>query len=143
MSITLIATVVSATAGFGLAWSLQAHQITKLELNHAQERIEIQRAARKVADRASTAVIVAQNNAQTRAVVLRRELDSVRGTVDGLRQSSDAAVRAATADAEACNRVVAAYSVIFTESTGFIQEVVGDVGRCGSAFQTLDEAWPK
>jgi hypothetical protein len=102
MNLTMITSVISAAAGFGLAWNLQAHQITKLELSHAQERIEIQRAARVVADRASTAVLVAQNNATARTVVLRRELDATRASATGLRDEIDIAMRASATSIDAC-----------------------------------------
>lgn len=143
MNLTIIASLIGTAAGFALAWQLQSGNITQLELDHANERISIQRAARATIERTATAVIQAQNAAAGRVAVLRRESDSVRTAASWLRQSSDAAVRAATESTEACHRVVNAYSVVFTESTGFIQEVVGDVGRCGSAFQTLDDAWTK
>ncbi len=102
MRTTIAVVVLSAAAGFALAWQLQAHQITKLTLEHANERIEIQRAARVVADRASTAVIVAQNNATNRVSVLRRELDSARGTASGLRDDIDVAMRASATSIDAC-----------------------------------------
>ena len=102
MNLTFITVVISLALGFGSAWGLRGHQITKLELNHAQQRIEIQRAARVVADRASTAVIVAQNNATNRVSVLRRELDSARGTASGLRDDIDVAMRASATSIDAC-----------------------------------------
>ena len=102
MNITPVIVAVSIAVGFGGAWQLRGHQITKLELSHAQERIEIQRAARIVADRASTAVIVAQNNATARVAVIRRELDSVRTTAVGLRDEIDVAMRAANTSHDAC-----------------------------------------
>ena len=143
MRTALVIAVLSAAMGFGAAWKLQGHQLTKQELNHANERIAIARANRAALERNQNAVLAAQNAATVRAVAMRRDVDAARAAAVGLRQSSDAAVRAAAESTEACHRVVNAYSVVFTESTGFIQEVVGDVGRCGSAFQTLDDAWPK
>jgi hypothetical protein len=143
MKTTLAIVVLSAAAGFGAAWQLQAHQITKLKLEHTNERIEIQRAARIVADRASTAVIVAQNNATNRVSVLRRELDSARGTASGLRDEIDVAMRASATSIDACaiaartsGELLAVCADRYTELAGKAQGHVSDI-------RTLVEAWPK
>ena len=102
MNITLIATVVSAAAGFGLAWNLQAHQITKQELTHANERIATARASRAALERTTGAVIKAQNDATGRVVVLRRQLDSAKSSVAGLRDEIDVAMRASNTSLDAC-----------------------------------------
>lgn len=143
MNITLIATVVSAAAGFGLAWNLQAHQITKKDLNHAQERIEIQRAARLVADRASTAVIVAQNDAAGRAVVLRRDADAARSAASGLRDEIEVASRAAATSIDACTVTATTYGRLLIASVEEYRGLAAVCSRHVSDIRTLVDAWPR
>jgi hypothetical protein len=143
MNITLIVSTVAAAAGFAVAWNLQAHQITKQELNHAQERIEIQRAARVVADRASTAVIVAQNNAATRGAVLRRDADAARTAASGLRDDLDIASRAAATSLDACTVTATTFGRLLIASTEEYRKLAADCSVHVSDIRTLVEAWPK
>lgn len=147
MNFTLLTTAIAAgfagVAGFGLAWQLQAGNITQLELDHAQQRIEIARANRVAAERATSAVAVAQNNAAGRAVVLRRDADGSRNAGNGLRIASTAAVRTATDDPATCNSIIAAYSAVATASSDFIERVARDADQCHSDLQLINEAWPK
>jgi hypothetical protein len=143
MNITLIVSTVAAAAGFAVAWNLQAHQITKQELNHAQERIEIQRAARVVADRASTAVIVAQNNAAARGAVLRRDADAARAAADSLRDDIDVASRAAATSLAACTVTTTTYGRLLIASTEEYRKLAADCSVHVSDIRTLVEAWPK
>jgi hypothetical protein len=143
MNITLIATIVSAAAGFAVAWNLQAHQITKQELNHANERISIQRAARATIERTSNAVIQAQNNAATRAVVLRRDADAARAAADSLRDDIDVASRAAATSLDACTVTATTYGRLLIASTEEYRKLAADCSVHVSDIRTLVEAWPK
>jgi len=143
MNLTMIVTVVSSVAGFALAWNLQAHQITKMELTHANERISIQRAARATIERTSNAVIQAQNAAAGRVAVLRRESDSVRVSVDGLRDDLDVTRRAAVATIDACNRHAATVSKLLVESATVNRELAQACDGHASDVRTLVDAWPK
>jgi hypothetical protein len=143
MNITLIVSTVAAAAGFAVAWNLQAHQITKQELNHAQERIEIQRAARVVADRASTAVIVAQNNAATRGAVLRRDADAARTAASGLRDDLDIASRAAATSLDACTVTATTFGRLLIASTEEYRKLAADCSVHVSDIRTLVEACQK
>lgn len=143
MNLTIIATVISAAAGFAVAWNLQTHQITKQELSHANERIAIARANRAAAERAATAVIVAQNNAASRAVVIRRQSVATGNAGNGLRLSSTAAVRTVEADPATCNSIIAAYDSVVAASTDFVQRVSTDADQCHSDLQLITDSWPK
>jgi hypothetical protein len=143
MNITLIVSTVAAAAGFAVAWNLQAHQITKQELNHAQERIEIQRAARVVADRASTAVIVAQNNAATRGAVLRRDADAARTAASGLRDDLDIASRAAATSLDACTVTATTFGRLLIASTEEYRSLAAVCSGHVSDIRTLVEACQK
>jgi len=147
MNLTLIASLISAAAaglaGFGLAWRLQTATINTMELEQANERISLQRAARATIERQQSAVSLAQ----AAAVQRRRDLDAVRrdseSALDGLRNATAAAVRAASESLDACNRVVATHGTILAECSGTLQKVAGDADQCFSDIQTLEESWPK
>ena len=144
---TLIASLISAAAagatGFGLAWRLQTATINDLKLEQKDERISLQRAARATIERQQSAVSLAQ----AAAVQRRRDLDAVRRdsdtALDGLRNATAAAVRAASESLDACNRVVATHGDILAECSGTLQKVAGDADQCFVDQQTLTESWPK
>jgi len=144
---TLIASLISAAAagatGFGLAWRLQTATINDLKLEQKDERISLQRAARATIERQQSAVSLAQ----AAAVQRRRDLDAVRRdsdtALDGLRNATAAAVRAASESLDACNRVVATHGTILAECSGTLQKVAGDADQCFVDQQTLTESWPK
>ena len=147
MNPTLIAAAIglalSAAIGFGTAWEIQAANITKINLGHANERIEQQRASRQVADRLAQQVIAAQNAAAAR--VSRNAADSSHAATvgNGLRITSEATVRAATTDTDACGAVVSAYGVVVDESIAVIREMATGFDQCLSDNQALAESWPK
>ena len=143
---TLIASLISAAAagatGFGLAWRLQTATINDLKLEQKDERISLQRAARATIERQQSAVSLAQ----AAAVQRRRDLDAVRRdsdtALDGLRNATAAAVRAASESLDACNRVVAAHGDILSECSGTLQKVAGDADQCFSDIKLMQDAWP-
>ena len=143
MNIAMITSSIAATAGFALAWNLQAHQITKLTLEHANERISIQRAARATIERTSNAVIQAQNAAAGRAVVLRRDADAARTAVDGLLDDLDVTRRAAASTIDACNRHAATVSGLLITSATRYRELAQACDGHVSDVKTLIDAWPK
>ena len=143
MNFTLILSAITAAAGFGLAWNLQAHQITKMELTHANERIATARASRAALERTTGAVIKAQNDAQARVAVIKRNADSLRANADGLRDDLDTTMRAAATSIDACNRYSAAVSRLFVESVEASRSLAQACDGHVSDIRTLTEAWPK
>jgi hypothetical protein len=143
MNITLIATVISAAAGFGLAWNLQAHQLTKKDLNHAQERIEIQRAARATLERNMSQVATAQAASAKRGIRIRTDVDSSRNAGNGLRIASASAVRAAAESVDTCPVATAALAAVFDQCVGELQTLAERADGHVSDIQTLTESWPK
>ena len=81
--------------------------------------------------------------AAVRVSVLRRESDASATELDGLRNASANALRAAASDLATCNRVAAAYGVVVNEAGAFAQDVARDADQCHSDIQTLKEAWPR
>lgn len=140
---TLIACVIAAVVGAGGAWRWQESRIDELKLEQANERISQQRAARAALERSASQVIQAQNAAAHRAVVLRQSADAGRVAVDGLRQSTDNAVRDAQASPDACLDRAAAIAGLLNTMAAAGGELAGKAGRHVNDIQTLTEAWAK
>lgn len=140
---TAIAAAVAGTAGFGLAWQLQAGNISDINLERANERISIQRTARATIERTTGAVIAAQNAAANRAVVLRRDADAARTAADGLRDDIDVASRAAATSLDACHLTATAYGRLLIASTAAYRELAEVCDRHVQDVRTLTDAWPK
>ena len=147
MNPLLIASLVSAlfagAIGYGTASHFCTVKVTQMELEQANERIAIQRQSRATAERLTATVTAAQDEAQRRAVVLMRDADRSRVAADGLRDTSNAAVRASTDSCDACRAIAATYDQLFSESIGLLQEVAGAADKCISDNQTLTSGWPK
>lgn len=147
MSLTIISTLfwccISAIIASGAAWRIQGATITEMELSNAQQRIELQRAARVQTERQMQTLNEAQAAAQARVGVIAAEHISAVSALGKLRQSSEAAVRAAGASTDACVNAVKSYAVISNECSERLVSVAGDADRLASDRQTLISAWPK
>jgi hypothetical protein len=138
----LIAALISAVAGFAAAWQLQAHQIVKLELTHANERISLQHAARQATERYMSQVSAAQANAQTRRVAIQRDADSATGELDSLRTQSAATLRSATENAAACIADATAKTELLALCAGRYSGMAATADGWRSDAMTLVDAWP-
>jgi len=146
MNLTLIASLISAAAaglaGFGLAWRLQTATINDMKLEQANERISLQRAARAAIERQQSAVSLAQ----AAAVQRRRDLDAVRRdsdtAIDGLRNATAAAVRAASASLDACLIGANALSVVSTQCSAELTTLAGHCDGHVSDLKLITESWP-
>ncbi len=143
MNFTAVAAVVALLTGFASAWQIQSKTIALLELKHANERIEQQRAARTVADRFAGQVLAAQNKATARTAVVRRDAVTAGNAGSGLRIASTDTVRASTASLDACTAALGTHSQLLTESIEFIREVSADADQWVSHAVMLQDAWQK
>lgn len=143
MNIAVITSLIASIAGFGLAWQLQGHQITKLNLEHANERITIQRAARQTLERYQATLAEAQADSAKRNVRVRTDADGSRNAGNGLRIASTATVRAVEADPSTCNSIITAYDAVVAAGEEFIREVARDADQCHSDIKMMQDAWPK
>ena len=147
MNLSAIAAAVSAviagSAGFALAWNIQAKILLDTKLEHSDAVIVQQRNARAAIERATGAVIAAQNEARVRDGVIRRDAAAAASSGVGLRLASTTAVRSSTADIETCSATVAAYGVVVDESISFIREVAGVADQCVSDNKALTDSWVK
>ena len=138
-----IAAVIAGTAGFGAAWTLRGMKIDSLKIEAKDAIIQQQRGARTAIDRATTAVITAQNKAATRNTRIAADVGRAGDSGNGLRVASATAVRTSTADSDACGSTVAAYGVILDEGSRLLGEVAAVADQCISDNQALTEAWQK
>ncbi len=147
MNITLVASLMAAVAGFltgaGLAWQLQAGNITEMELNHANERMAIQRAARATLERSMSQVAAAQAAAAKRSVRVRVDSAGSRNAAGGLRIATEAAVRSAADDPATCSHTAASLGELFTESITAYRELAETADRHASDIQLMQDAWQK
>ena len=139
----LLIAIVAAALGFVSAWQLQAHQITKLTLEHTNERIAIQWANRAASERHQSQLAEAQVHAASRGIALRRAAAGAAAAGHGLRLTSADAVRTAASDPATCDAIVGAYAAVLAEATDFAGGVASEADLCFSDQATLKEAWPK
>ena len=140
---TAMAAAISGAAAFGLAWQLQAGNISEIQLEHAHERISQQRLARQAIERTTSAVIQAQNDAQARAVVLRRDADAARSAASGLRDEIEVASRAAATSIDACTVTATTYGRLLIASVEEYRGLAAVCSRHVSDIRTLVDAWPR
>jgi len=147
MNVMLVTSFVSAAVagalgvGAGLHW--RESEIKQLELNHANERIAIQRVSRATLERQQAAVSKAQSDAQLRAVALRRAADSAASQLDRVRESIATAMRAARSDHDACLAKADACGVIFVRCADRLVSVAADTDQCYSDNKALTDGWPR
>lgn len=143
MTLKWVIALVSAVAGFALAWQLQAHQIVKLELEKTNERISQQRAARAASERHQAQIAAAQVASANRGIRNRAAAGVASDVGNGLRLTTAAAVRAVTGDPAACSDTAAALGAVFNEAVGELQTLAATCDRHVSDIQTLTESWQK
>ena len=143
MNLTIAASLIASAAGFALAWQLQSGNITQLELDHANERISIQRAARATIERTATAVIQAQNAAAGRVAVIKRESDANRTAADGLRDDLAITRGAAALSIDACNKHANTLAELLVEAVGVGGELAAACDGHASDVRTLMDSRPK
>ena len=148
--IAAIALAIGATAGGAGAWQWQSGRVAaaQLELSNerldrANERIAIQRAARATADRATSQVIAAQNEAVSRVAAINRVADSNRTELERLRIASADAVRAASAGLDACTSTLATHSQLLTQCSKRLVEVAHDADQWAIHAMMLQDGWPR
>lgn len=138
-----ITTLIACAVSYSIAWGIQGAKITELELNHANERIAIQRSARQTFERYSSQVTAAQNEAASRAAVLARERDDNARALERLRNSSSATVRASADSPATCRSAVTTFDVVFAECSTRLTALAEDADRCVTDTQALIRGWPK
>jgi hypothetical protein len=143
MNLTLIATLISATLAFGGAWQIQSWRFGAKEADRAAQIIIDQQAAFKAFERNQAAVIQAQSDSVRRAANLRADADRARAGLDGLRDASEQAMRAATISLDACIVRATTAHQLLSDSAEAYQKLAETADRHANDVRTLIEGWPK
>ncbi len=150
MNFTAAIAAIATAAGIAIGYQLQNGRVNaaKLELKNEQidranERIAIQRAARQVAERLASQVIKAQNDAAARNVRLAADRSSAADAGSGLRIASTDTLRTSAADLEACTRSLDAHSVVLGELSQFAEGLAIAADSWASHAVALQDAWPR
>lgn len=142
----LIAAVIAAigfSGGFGLAWKMQAGTINANEAQYAEQKLaQIQHSAAADIRRLDN-TITAQRAATTRAVALRRDLDSARSELERLRIALQRDLPRAGDATTACTERADPARQLFLACATELQNLAGKADRHASDALTLLQAWPK
>lgn len=136
----LISLALGAGGGFGVAWKIQAANITQLELTHANARIATQREARVAIERSLQKLSTAQVQAEARAAKLAAELDRNRGDLARLRSASTTAVRTATDSPTTCIDTATTLSELFNQCSDRLVELANKADRHVSDIKMIISA---
>lgn len=146
MNLTLIkyaaALAIPFAAGFGTAWQWRAITIANIQLEHKDERIASQRAARVQAERRVATQRAAELQAQSRMERLAVVVDSNRTELERLHDVSDAARRAAASSLEACTAHAATQGGLLDHCAARLVDVSAAADGHVSDIKTLNESWP-
>ena len=143
MNFTLLTTAIAAgiasVAGFGLAWRLQAGNISEIELKATNEQLSLQREILKGAEGHATKLAEIQKRSTGRAIQLRSNLSSTVNAGNGLRLTTQNVVRTATQDPAVCSDTATTLGKLFDESSTRYGELAETADRHVIDIQELME----
>ena len=139
MNLTLIASLAASIAGFGLAWQLQAGNISELKLETANERIATARATRQTLERVTGQNATAQANATASGIRLRADVASATSVGNGLRVTTSSAVRTAAQDPSVCSDTAATLGELLDSVSAERRELAEKAQRHTIDIQALME----
>jgi len=135
----LIAAALAATG----AWKVQDWRYGAKEKERVESQLADERLAATARVRREEQVIAAQNEAQTRARVLRLDADGSRAALVGLSHAAEAALRDAAVSKDACIDSASKLKVVFLECSRNYEEVARDADNWENGAVMLRDAWPK
>ena len=143
MNPQIIIAAIIAAASFGTAWRIQDWRADAKEKTHAEQKlVQVQQSA--AADiRRMDNTIQAQRIATSRAVALRRDLDSSRSELERLRLALASSVPGTGDAAGSCAVRADPARELFLGCAAALVEMGGRADRHASDAQALVEAWPK
>jgi hypothetical protein len=142
------AALLSGALAFGAAWQVQAWryggQISDLKLEHAEAVASSAKTALKLTEHYRENADAAVKKAEARAAQNKRDADSLRAELDGLRGDlADVPDRIRNASREAVDQYAATATVVFGECAARYSELAISATGHASDVQTLMDAWPK
>lgn len=142
----LIAAVIAAigfSGGFGLAWKMQAGTINANEAQYAEQKLAQVQQSAAASIRRTDNVIIAQNEATTRAIRLRRDLDGARNELDRLRDTINSDMPRTGDTGDACTERTDPARELLAACATELQSVAGAADRHANDAKALTDAWPK
>ena len=135
----LIAASIAATG----AWQIQNWRFDAKEKAHAEQKLAQVQLSAAADIRRMDNTIQAQRAATSRAVALRRDLDSSRSELERLRDTLARPVPGTSAAADACPERTDPARQLLAACATELQAVAGAADRHASDAQALVEAWAK
>lgn len=135
--------ILSASLSFYGGWTVNQWRHDAHEKQAIEQAAAQQRELHALEQKRSSNVIAAQNVARTRETALRRDADSARGALDGLRTQSDAALQSARSSHDACIVTSLAATELLNQCGKRYTELGAKADRHASDIETLMGAWPK
>ena len=143
----IAAALVAGALAFGAGWQVQAwrygEQIATIKQQHADAALSSARNALKLTEHYRENADAAIRKAEARAAQNKRDADSLRAELDGLRGDlADVPDRIRNASREAVDQYAAAATVVFGECAARYSELAISATGHASDVQTLMDAWP-
>ena len=131
------------TAAFGSGWQINQWRHDANEKQAIEAAAVAQRELYALEQKRSNGVISAQNVARTREIVLRRDADSARSSIDGLREQSARAVQSARASHDACLVASSTATELLNQCGKRYSELGATADRWVSEVILLQDSWPR
>ena len=143
MSPQLLIAAIIAAASFGTAWRIQDWRFDAKEKTHAEQKLAQVQLSAAADIRRMDNTIQAQRAATSRAVALRRDLDSSRSELERLRDTLARPVPGTSAAADACPERTDPARELLSECAAQLTDLAGKADRHASDAMTLQQGWPK
>lgn len=143
----IAAALVAGALAFGAAWQVQGmrygEQITTIKQQHTDAALSSARNALKLTEHYRENADAAVRKAEARAAQNKRDADSLRAELDGLRGDlANVPGRIRSATREAVDQYATAATVVFGECAARYSELAISATGHASDVQTLMDAWP-
>ena len=143
----LAALIAALLSGVG-TWLVQdwrcGERIAEMRQQHADAVASSARSALKLSEHYRENADAAVRKAEVRAAQNKRDADSLRAELDGLRGDlADVPDRIRSATREAVDQYAAAASVVFDQCVRRYSEVAGAAQGHAADVQSLSDAWPR
>lgn len=142
MSPQLLIAAIIAAASFGTAWRIQDWRFDAKEKTHAEQKLAQVQLSAAADIRRMDNTIQAQRAATSRAVALRRDLDSSRSELERLRDTL-ANMPRASATASTCAESGSKRNVVLLECLASYEALARDADLWKNDALMLRDAWPK
>lgn len=143
MSPQLLIAAIIAAASFGTAWRIQDWRFDAKEKTHAEQKLAQVQLSAAADIRRMDNTIQAQRAATSRAVALRRDLDSSRSELERLRDTLARPVPGTSAASDACVESGSKRNVVLLECLASYEALARDADLWKNDALMLRDAWPK